>query len=129
MLQGDARANVQARLLRKRMSLPEVLLWQRLKATEAGMKFRRQHPAGPYVADFYCHKGRLVIEVDGSTHECADRHEADNARDRWFGRKGLLTVRIPASDVLQDADAIAEGLVGLAAQRAVAVRAADTEQL
>ncbi len=47
------------------MSLPEVLLWQVLRTRPSDLKFRRQHPSGAYVADFYCHEARLVIEVDG----------------------------------------------------------------
>jgi very-short-patch-repair endonuclease len=51
-----------ARDLRRRMSLPEVLLWRELKKRPNGLKFRRQHPTGPYVLDFYCGDARLAIE-------------------------------------------------------------------
>jgi very-short-patch-repair endonuclease len=55
-----------ARELRRQMSLPEIVLWQALrKARLGGLRFRRQHPIGPYIVDFYCPAARLAIEVDG----------------------------------------------------------------
>ncbi|WP_185829168.1 endonuclease domain-containing protein [Sphingomonas ginkgonis] len=53
------------------MSPAELILWRRLKAVP-GIRFRRQHAIGPYVADFYCPAAKLVIEVDGNTHDCAE---------------------------------------------------------
>ncbi len=106
-----------ARKLRKSMSLPEVVLWQRLRASRLGMKFRRQHPIGPYVADFYCRDARLIIEVDGEAHNRGNRPTADVARDAYLRNKGLEVVRIAAVDVLKDADAVAE---------AIAARVANT---
>ena len=60
-----------ARSLRRTMSKPEACLWQVLRTRPAGLKFRRQHPLGPYVLDFYCPIARLGIEVDGRVHEMA----------------------------------------------------------
>ena len=65
MLSGLESTKANARRLRKEMSLPEVLLWQDLRKRPDGAKFRRQHPAGMYVLDFYCSDARLAIEVDG----------------------------------------------------------------
>jgi very-short-patch-repair endonuclease len=96
------------------MSLPEVLLWQRLKARPGGLKFRRQHPAGRYVLDFYCSQARLVIEVDGIAHDMGDRPERDEARDQELGRVGLRILRIAASDILRDPDEIAASIIAYA---------------
>ncbi|MDV3455564.1 DUF559 domain-containing protein [Sphingomonas sp. HF-S4] len=71
-----------ARKLRREMTLPEVLLWQRLRGAKVGVKFRRQHPIGPCVADFYCASARLVVEIDGEIH--ADRVDDDQARDQFM---------------------------------------------
>jgi very-short-patch-repair endonuclease len=61
-----------ARALRRKMSLPEVVLWQALRRGQvAGLRFRRQHPIGPYILDFYCLSARLAIEVDGFAHDNA----------------------------------------------------------
>jgi len=86
------------------MSFAEILLWQELRRRPAGLKFRRQHPSGPYTLDFYCNDARLAIEVDGEAHECGDRPERDSARDAWIARAGIATLRIPAIDVTHDLD-------------------------
>jgi very-short-patch-repair endonuclease len=78
----STRSNVKrARELRRKMSLPEVILWQQLRRRPGGFKFRRQHPAGPYALDFYCEEARLCIEVDGSAHDFGDAPIADEKRD------------------------------------------------
>ncbi|QGN53526.1 endonuclease domain-containing protein [Novosphingobium sp. Gsoil 351] len=113
MLQGDKPTVARARQLRRTMTLPEVLLWQRLRQRPGGFKFRKQHPAKPYVLDFYCHEARLVIEVDGQSHGMGDRPEQDIARDAHFRAKGINTLRLPAREVLHDPDAAAEAVVAL----------------
>jgi len=57
-----------AEVLRNNMTAAEMLLWGHLKGNQLGAKFRRQNPLGNYIADFYCHQHKLVIEVDGSIH-------------------------------------------------------------
>lgn len=92
------------------MSLPEVLLWQRLRGRRCGdFKFRRQHVLGPYFADFYCHELRLVVEIDGSSHN--QRGEHDRARDAWMEARGLRVVRLLATEVLENPDDVADRLV------------------
>jgi very-short-patch-repair endonuclease len=96
------------------MSLPEVLLWQRLKSRPNGLKFRRQHPAGPYILDFYCHEARLVIEIDGMAHDMGDRPDRDVAREADLKRRGLRVARLPAAEVLRDPDEAAASIVAYA---------------
>jgi very-short-patch-repair endonuclease len=91
-----------ARKLRRDLTLPEGLLWNALRKRPEGLKFRRQHPSGAYVLDFYSIDGRLAIEVDGFAHSAGDRPERDEARDAWFAGLGVATLRIPAQAVLQD---------------------------
>ncbi|WP_233247601.1 endonuclease domain-containing protein [Caulobacter endophyticus] len=87
------------------MSLPEVLLWQGLKGGRLeGWKFRRQHPAGPYVLDFYCPQAQLAVEIDGYAHETEDRPERDRIRDLRLAERGVRTLRIPAFEVLASVD-------------------------
>ena len=117
MLQGNEGGTQRARRLRQEISLPEVLLWVALKARPAGLKFRKQHPAGPFIADFYCHEARLVIEIDGEAHGCGDRPVRDAARDRWFAERGLAVLRIPAVEVMRDCDAVVRGIVAAAIPR------------
>lgn len=100
-----------ARDLRRAMSLPEVKLWQLLRGTPNGLRFRRQHPLGPYVLDFYCAAARLIIEVDGTAHDMADRPARDAARTAWLNQRGLEVVRVPARDILRDVTSVADGLL------------------
>jgi very-short-patch-repair endonuclease len=88
------------------MSLPEVVLCQQLRLRPEGLKFRRQHPAGPYVLDFYCEAARLCIEVDGDAHSFGDNPAADERRDTWLGEVGIRTLRIAAADVLSNLDGV-----------------------
>ena len=103
-LGGSKRNRDQARALRRRLTLPEVLLWRELRALP--VRFRKQAPADPYVLDFYCAKAKLVIEVDGEAHDRGDRPVRDARRDAWLAERGIKTLRIPARDVLTDLDAV-----------------------
>jgi very-short-patch-repair endonuclease len=94
---------IRARALRRQMSLPEVLLWQALrKGALAGLRFRRQHPMGPYILDFYCAFARLAVEVDGFAHDTAVRTQHDERRTMWLAQRGVSVLRIRADDVLQN---------------------------
>lgn len=102
-----------ARKLRAAMSLPEVLLWNYLRGKPMGVKFRRQHPVGSYVIDFYCPSTRIGIEIDGIAHAMGNRPAMDQARDNWLVGQGLRIVRIPASEVLESAADAAAAIVAL----------------
>jgi very-short-patch-repair endonuclease len=105
-----------SKLLRRQMSLPEVLRWRALRARPGGHKFRRQHAAGSYVLDFYCAGSALCIEVDGISHDMGNNPERDARRDDWLGQQGVDTLRIPAVDILRDLEAV----VALVRQRCAA---------
>ncbi|HEX2803098.1 MAG TPA: endonuclease domain-containing protein [Sphingomicrobium sp.] len=104
MLRSTRRNIKRARSLRRKMSLPEVLLWQRLRRRPEGLKFRRQHPAGPYVLDFYCESARVCIEVDGAAHGMGDGPASDQRRDTYLRNGGIRTLRIAARDVIDNLD-------------------------
>jgi len=117
MLYGPRPTQANARQLRRQLSLPEVLLWQRLRRAPAGLRFRRQHPAGPYVLDFFCALRRLAVEVDGSTHNHPERWQQDQARDAWLAGAGVAVLRLPAREILIDADAVADMVIRTALSR------------
>jgi very-short-patch-repair endonuclease len=96
------------------MSLPEVLLWRELRKRPAGLKFRRQQAAGPYVADFFCHEAALVLEIDGESHNRGNQPDRDAERDAYLSRNGFKVLRIPAVDVLSDLDAVLGHIVASA---------------
>lgn len=96
-----------ARRLRKEMTPPEVTLWFALRAGRLdGFKFRRQHPVGPYVLDFFCPSARLDVEIDSYHHCINGRPARDLARDQWLASQGIRTLRIPAHDVMQSVDGV-----------------------
>jgi very-short-patch-repair endonuclease len=110
----------QARALRLSLSLPEKLLWVRLRRRDPGLpRFRRQHPIGPYVLDFYCSDARLCIEVDGQAHGVSGRPERDARRDAYLRAQGIEVVRIAARSVLDDPESITDWIRQLAGQREV----------
>jgi very-short-patch-repair endonuclease len=99
------------------MSLPEILLWRELRNRPGGLKFRRQHPSGPYTLDFYCNDATLAIEVDGESHGRGDRPERDAARDAWLADAGIETMRIAAIEVLHDLEAVLRAILARATER------------
>jgi very-short-patch-repair endonuclease len=78
-----------------------------------GLKFRRQHPIPPYVADFYCDELKLVIELDGSQHS----EEIDSVRTRALQRQGLFILRFWDNQVLQEIEAVLEAILDFAQDR------------
>jgi very-short-patch-repair endonuclease len=107
-----------ARKLRRQMSLPEVLLWNELKANKVGFSFRRQTALGPWVADFYCHEALLVVEIDGSFHY--NQNEYDRDRDQWMIDRAVDVMRIDAKFVLESPARVA-GAVRVRCQKRVEV--------
>ncbi len=103
LMDTSPEAHALARRLRRTLTLPEALLWKGLKARrQEGLHFRKQHPLGPYVLDFYCSRARLCIEVDGQSHGTTDRPIRDAHRDEWLRRQGVETLRLRAGLVLED---------------------------
>ncbi|WP_235515655.1 endonuclease domain-containing protein [Sphingomonas sp. Leaf10] len=92
------------------------MLWQKLRGRETGAKFRRQHPVGPYVVDFYCREARLIVEIDGEAHDRADRPARDETRLRFLREQGYRVVRIAARRVIADAGAVADAIATLVAR-------------
>ena len=103
-----------ARRLRREMTLPDVLLWNALRSTDVGRKFRRQHAIKPYVVDFYCASARLAIEVDGIVHDMGDRPQRDEKRDADIRGRGYTMLRLAAADVLRDPLEAATSIVSVA---------------
>jgi very-short-patch-repair endonuclease len=88
------------------MTPPELRLWVALRGGRLdGFKFRRQHPLGPYVLDFYCEAVALAVEVDGWGHNMGDQPARDQRRDAWLAARGVRTLRVPAADVMRDVEA------------------------
>lgn len=111
-----------ARALRKEAPIPERVLWGMLRGRRlGGLKFRRQQPLGPYVADFFCEQARLVVELDGQSH--FGREAEDAARDQYMRTRGLEVLRVPNDELLQNRDGVGETILQAAEARVDALGA------
>ena len=117
MITGPREVVKRARKLRSEMSLPETLLWRELRKRPEGLKFRRQHPAGIYVLDFFCAAARLAIEVDGFAHDSIRAAKADDARSHYLRSQHIATLRVPAKAVLKDVLTVAARVAEVTCQR------------
>jgi very-short-patch-repair endonuclease len=100
-----ARGLDRARSLRKKWTDTELRLWQLVRNRGVGQhKFRRQHPVGPYVADFVCLEQKLIIEVDGSQH--ADQTKHDAARTAYLEAQGFRVLRFWDNEILLQTDSV-----------------------
>jgi leucyl-tRNA synthetase len=88
------------RELRREMTLPERILWSKLKNDKLGTKFRRQHPIGGFILDFVALEKQLVVEIDGDTHFTARRTALDIRRTKYLSDLGFRVIRFTNDDVL-----------------------------
>ena len=95
-----------ARGLRRRMSPIEQRLWHAIRGMQLGVSFRRQHPVGPYVLDFYCARASLAVELDGDEH--ATCRERDAARTRFLNGRGIRVIRFSNRDVWSNLNGVRE---------------------
>jgi 3-isopropylmalate/(R)-2-methylmalate dehydratase small subunit len=116
---------LRARKLRRSLSKPEAILWSELKKRPSGLKFRKQHPAGPYTLDFYCAAARLCVEIDGESHERGDRPTGDAERDRFLKRHRVDVLRLPAREVLRNLEDAVSYIARQAEERLPLHRPAD----
>ncbi|MEO5564214.1 MAG: DUF559 domain-containing protein, partial [Chitinophagaceae bacterium] len=88
--------------LRNRMTPAEEILWKHIHINEWKVKFRRQHPIANYVADFYCHSIKLVIELDGGVHEEEEVKRLDQSRENHLKELGLTVIRFKNEEVFKN---------------------------
>ena len=91
-----------AAMLRRKMTAPEKILWDNLEFKPLNIKFRRQHPFGLYVLDFYCHQKRLCIEIDGKSHENKFQKQYDIERTKFIESFGIRVLRFNNEELLHD---------------------------
>jgi very-short-patch-repair endonuclease len=102
----DPKLTEHARDLRKRQTKAESLLWYTLRGRRlCGLKFRRQYPIKPYIADFACVARNLIVEIDGGYHD--DMYQDDVARQHKIESEGWVVIRFSNEDVLDDVEAVA----------------------
>ena len=117
LIRPTPEAKSRAKELRAQLSEPErMLVWAIRSDQRTGLRFRVQEPIGPYIADFYCHRARLVIEIDGRHHQ-NEQHEHDTHRDDWMQRVGIVTTRIPAREVFSNLQGVYNTMLAQATRR------------
>ena len=100
-------ASPAARRLRLVPTDAEKRLWSRLRKKQLdGFRFRRQHPMGPYVVDFFCAEAKLVVEVDGGQHA-----EEDDTRSNWLRMRGYRVIRFWNNDMLANTEGVVLGIL------------------
>ncbi len=98
-----------AKWLRKNMTNAESLLWDRLRSKQLmGLKFRTQHPIDIFIADFYCHSIKLVIEVDGTSHN--SQKDYDQGREEEMKNMGITTIRFTNTEIENNIDKVIDRL-------------------
>jgi very-short-patch-repair endonuclease len=103
------------------MTDAERKLWSAPRRDALGVRFRRQHPIGPYVADFACYPLKIAIEVDGATHGSDDERRHDCRRDAYLRCEGWVVLRFTNEDMFKRLDGVLDA-IGLA------IRETQTEQ-
>jgi very-short-patch-repair endonuclease len=94
------------------MTDAETILWSRLRRSQlGGWKFRRQHPVGPYVADFACVEANLIVEVDGATHSERREIAHDKRRSAYLTLRGYSVLRVWNTDIYENLDGVLEGVL------------------
>lgn len=103
------RQRSRAKQLRRTMTRAETLLWRYLKANRMdGVGIRRQTPIGNYVADFVCFSSKLIIELDGESHNFEERQNADQRRDAFFAAEGFQILRFTNEQVMSSLEGVVE---------------------
>ncbi len=92
--------------LRRNMTETEKLLWEFLRTKPRGYKFRRQHPFGQYIFDFYCHSKRLAIEVDGPYHDIKKQQALDEIRTEVIISMGITELRFTDEEIRQEIEMV-----------------------
>ena len=99
-MKADPRARQFAREMRGSLTDAETIVWSRLQARRlGGWRFRRQHPVGPFIADFACTRAKLIVEIDGATHSSEQERAYDAERTQYLEARGWSVLRVRNSDV------------------------------
>ena len=103
---------IRARNLRENMTNAEHILWDRVRNNQLlGFRFKAQHPVAGFIADFYCHKAKLVIEADGLIHQTQKEYDMD--RDKVFNDLGLTVIRFSNEEIENNPDLVIQTIINV----------------
>jgi very-short-patch-repair endonuclease len=104
---ADSKTLRAAAMLRKNMTLAELILWKKLKNRKIfNTKFRRQHPVDIFIVDFYCHEYKLAIEIDGEIHSNEEKHDYDLGRSAVLNKLGIKVIRFTNDQIVFNIDQV-----------------------
>jgi very-short-patch-repair endonuclease len=108
MWRGAPASNFElARQLRERMTVAEILMWNKLKNKQFnGYKFRRQHPIHKFIVDFYCHELKMIIEIDGKYHDSEEQKNEDFKRSELLQFQGMKEIRFTNEEINNDLEGV-----------------------
>lgn len=112
--QSSPNAQRNARALRREMTDSERKLWSGLRGEQLGVKFRRQHPLGNYIADFACLHPKLIVELDGSQHQAQADYDA--RRDAFLRAQGFDVLRFGSNDPFVNLEGVLQAIVNRLAE-------------
>ncbi|BCW90208.1 hypothetical protein sos41_33760 [Alphaproteobacteria bacterium SO-S41] len=111
MRETEKRSTPLAKTLRRALTEAELIVWSQLnKRAQRGVRFRRQHPVGPYVADFACVAAKLIVELDGSTHRSDEAISHDQRRSGYLAAQGWLVIRFTNDEVYRQLGKVLDGI-------------------
>ena len=111
MREAEKRAAPLAKALRRTLTEAELILWSQLnKRAQRSVRFRRQHPVGPYIADFACVAAKLIVEIDGSTHGSDVAISHDVRRTEYLTARGWLVIRFTNDEVYRQLGTVLDGI-------------------
>ncbi|MEM9938635.1 MAG: DUF559 domain-containing protein [Pseudomonadota bacterium] len=111
-MKADPNTQARAKALRRQMTKAEIILWSKLKGKQLqGWHFRKQHPVGPFIADFACVRAKLIIEVDGATHSSDLEINYDQKRTAFLNDQGWFVYRIWNTDIYENLNGVLDGIL------------------
>ena len=107
-----------AKVLRENMTDAENLLWQKLQKKKImGLRFKAKHPIDIFIVDFYCHKLKLVIEVDGKIHDLTDNKEYDKGRIVEMENYGIKFIRFSNQQIIENIHKVIQEIIKICVER------------
>ena len=98
---------VRRRALRTRSTDAEMVLWRLLRGRQlSGLRFRRQHPVGPFIVDFYCADCQVAVELDGGQHFTPEGQQHDRKRSEYLAEQGVRVIRFSNREVLEELEGV-----------------------
>jgi very-short-patch-repair endonuclease len=109
-VKAEPQTRAHAKAMRRALTYAETILWARLKGRQLGAQFRKQHPIGPYIADFACPQLCIVVEADGETHSTLAERQHDARRAEFIEQQGWTILRFWNGEIRDNTEGVLENI-------------------